>query len=143
MTGERPEVVAARIRADRARARLMESVRAFEDPLLDLKKQLTPSHIMSDLWEGAKDKGADLAEDAVDAARARPLLATGVVAAITLFLAREPLMDLAGQLIGEASQKRKALKQRKTKAKPNPTEAMDDRPRRPRRASPVRATAGD
>ena len=52
-----------------------------------------------DAWQGAKEKGADLAEDAVDAVRARPLAATGVVAAITMFLAREPLMDLAGKLV--------------------------------------------
>lgn len=143
MTIERPEVAAARIRADRARARLVESVRAFETPLLELRSQLTPSHLIGDAWDAAKSKGADLAEDAVDAARARPLVATGVVAAITMFLAREPLKDLAGQLINEASAKRKARKQRKAKSTPNPTEALHDRPRRTRRASPVRAAAGD
>ena len=37
-------------------------------------------------------------EDAVDAVRRRPLAAGGVVAAIALFLAREPLKDLAGRL---------------------------------------------
>ena len=50
-----------------------------------------------DAWQGAKEKGADLAENTVDAVRARPIAATGVVAAIAMFLAREPLMDLAGK----------------------------------------------
>ena len=47
-------------------------------------------------------KGADIAEDAVDAVRARPLAATGVVAAIAMFLAREPLFDLAGKVVDGA-----------------------------------------
>ena len=33
--------------------------------MLDLKRQLTPSHIMGDAWDAAKNKGADMAEDAV------------------------------------------------------------------------------
>ena len=55
---------------------------------------------------GAKDKGADLAENAVDAVRARPLASTGVVAAIAMFLAREPLIGLAGKLAGKEARKR-------------------------------------
>jgi len=111
---EDPLVTAALIEAERARARLLDSLRAFETPVLDLKRQLTPRHIMGEVWDGAKEKGADLAEEAVDAVRARPLTVTGVVAAITLFLAREPLMDLAGKLVGGSSKKRKkATKQPK------------------------------
>jgi hypothetical protein len=75
---------------------------------------------MEEAWEKAKDKGADLAENAVDAVRARPLAATGVVAAITMFLAREPLMDLAGKMVEGAKEKsrkrRKAPRQEKTEA---------------------------
>jgi hypothetical protein len=127
MTVDTPEVAAARIEAERARARFMESLWALETPILELKRQLTPSHIMSDAWEGAKEKGAGLAEDAVDAVKARPLAATGVVAAITMFLAREPLMDLAGQLLDRVKNKRKTRKPRpkpKVKAKASDTEAV-------------------
>jgi hypothetical protein len=122
---ESPEVAAARLEAELARARLFASVRAFEAPLLDLKQQLTPSHIMGDAWDAAKSKGADLAEDAVDAVRARPFAATGVVAAITLFLAREPLMDLASNLFDGAKAKR--AKKKSLKNKPDSMEAADDR----------------
>jgi hypothetical protein len=80
---------------------------------------------MGDAWEAAKSKGADLAEDAVDAVRARPFAATGIVAAITMFLAREPLMDLAGQLLEGASNKRKASKGRKTRSQEDKTEAVE------------------
>ena len=58
-----------------------------------------PADLASDAWEGAKDKGADLAEDAVDAVRKRPVVAGGVVAALALFLAREPIMDHAAKLL--------------------------------------------
>jgi hypothetical protein len=113
MTPDTPRTAAARIEVDRARGQLRASVMALETPLLRLKDQLTPSHIAKDLIEGAKNKGADLAEDAVDAVRARPIAATGVVAALALFLAREPLMDLAGK----ATQKVRAKRARKRKTK--------------------------
>lgn len=119
------KVTEAKLEADRARARLLESVKALEAPLLDLKEQLTPRHIMGELFEGAKSKGADLAEEAVDAVRARPVAATGAVAAIALFLAREPLMDLASKLVGS-----KPPKKDKQEAKPAPK-----RSRKPKQAT--------
>ena len=91
MSADRPQVAASRIEAARARARLMESAQR-------LQVRLSPRTLARDAWEGAKGKGADLAEDAVDAVRARPMAATGMVAALALFLAREPLMELAGKL---------------------------------------------
>ena len=51
-------------------------------------------------------KGADMAEDAVDAVRSRPYAAGGVVAAIAMFLARDPIRDLAGKLVDGVSKKR-------------------------------------
>ena len=69
----------------------------------ELQERLSPKTLAKGAWQGAKEKGADLAEDAVDAVKARPLAATGVVAAIAMFLAREPLFDLAGQLAGGAA----------------------------------------
>lgn len=93
MTQDSPEVLAARIEAERARARLMDSAQ-------DLQARLKPRTLAQNAWEGAKVKGADLAEDAVDAVRKRPIAVTGIVAAIALFLAREPLKDLAARLVG-------------------------------------------
>ena len=94
------KVTEARLEADRARARLMVSIHEVEAHAMALKERITPRRIMGGIVEGAKSKGADLAEDAVDAVRARPIAATGVVAAIALFLAREPLIELAGKLVG-------------------------------------------
>jgi len=87
------KIKAAEFEVDRARSRLLAT-------LHELSGQFQPHRLIQEVWETAKDKGADLAEDAVDAVRARPLAATGVVAAITMFLAREPLMDLAGKVVG-------------------------------------------
>ena len=106
MSRDSPEVAAARIEVERSRARLMSTAH-------ELQGRLSPSTLTRDAWEGAKSKGADLVEDAVDAVRSRPLAATGVVAAIAMFLAREPLIDLAGKLADGVSDKRKSKKRRK------------------------------
>jgi hypothetical protein len=86
-----PEIAEARAEACRRRTRLMATAEQLQD-------RLNPKRLTRDAWEGAKDKGADLAENAVDAVRSRPIAATGTVAAIAMFLAREPLMELAGKL---------------------------------------------
>lgn len=125
MTKDTPEVAAARIEAERARARLMDTARQLQD-------RLSPGTLAQNAWQGAKSKGADLAEEAVDAVRRRPAIASGVVAAIALFLAREPLIDMAGKLADGVTSKRKP-KPKKTKAAPRKaksnekkTETIDD-----------------
>ena len=62
------------------------------------------------------EQGADIAEDAVDAVRKRPVAASTAGAAIGLFIAREPLMDLAGKLMS-SKPKAKPAKARRTKPK--------------------------
>jgi hypothetical protein len=124
-----PEVAAARIEVERSRARLMADIDHIVDLAQSLQHKLAPSTLMRDAWEGAKGKGADLAEDAVDAVRSRPLATGGVVAAVTLFLAREPLIDLAAKLLGsgkdKANGKAKASKRRKVRSKHQDTEDVE------------------
>ena len=112
---ESPEVRALRLEAEHRRARLMGMAH-------QLQERLSPKTLAKDAWQGTKEKGADLAENAVDAVRAPPLAATGVVAAITMFLAREPLMDLVGKLAGSVGEKRKARKVAKAKPRQRVTE---------------------
>jgi hypothetical protein len=100
------EIIAARAEAERRRTRLMASAE-------QLQERLSPKRLTRDAWQGAKDKGADLAENAVDAVRSRPIATGSVVAALTLFLAREPLMDAATRLAQTFSSKRSVKKQRK------------------------------
>jgi len=89
-----PKVLAAKADAEQAQARFMAA-------LQELQHRIAPGNLASNAWSGAKTKGADLAEDAVDAVRRRPLTATGVAAAVAVFLAREPLWDLATKLVGK------------------------------------------
>lgn len=103
-----PEILAARADAEQARARLMATIQ-------ELQQRIAPRTLARDAWDGARSKGADIAEDAVDAVRRRPVAAGGLVAALALFLAREPLMDLAGKAIG--TKKRGARKAEKKHAK--------------------------
>ncbi len=86
-----PKVEAARIEVERSRARMLDTAKV-------LQHRLQPGKLTRDAWESAKMKGADLAEDAVDAVRRRPYAAGGVVAALALFIAREPVIDLFGKL---------------------------------------------
>jgi hypothetical protein len=115
MTADTPQVAAARIKADKARALLMETAR-------ELQERLSPAVLAHNAWEGAKMKGADLAEDAVDAVRRRPAIASGIVAAIALFLAREPLIDAGKKLTKSAKTKRKGKKTAKAANKQMKTE---------------------
>jgi ElaB/YqjD/DUF883 family membrane-anchored ribosome-binding protein len=116
--GEPPSVLAARAEVEIARKRMIET-------LNELQSQFAPRALVREAWETAREKGAELAEETVDAVRSRPLAATGVVAAITMFLAREPLMGLAGKLFDGNSEKRKARKRRKAKTKEDDTEAVE------------------
>jgi len=102
---EPPSVTAARAEVERTRQRLIGT---FDE----LQQQFAPHTLMREAWETARDKGVDLAENAVDAVRKRPVAATSVVAAIALFIAREPLMNLAGKVAGKG---KKAPKQSRTK----------------------------
>ncbi len=110
MSDER--IKAAEFEVDRTRAKLIAT-------LQEISRQVEPHRLVQEAWEKAKDKGADLAEEAVDAVRARPLAATGVVAAITMFIAREPLMELAAKLVDGAKGK-----SRKRKPAPSKAEAL-------------------
>lgn len=117
MTAAR-EIDSARIEVERARTRLMSTAH-------ELQERLSPKTLARGAWQGAKEKGADLAEDAVDAVRSRPFAATGFVAAIAMFLAREPLIDLAGKLVDGMNEKRSNKKRRKAKTKQKDTEAAE------------------
>ena len=110
-----PEIIAARAEVEHSRARVIATAH-------ELQERLSPKVLAKGAWEGAKDRGADLAEDAVDAVRARPLAAGGVVAALAMFLAREPLMDLASRVVEGAKDKRKSRPARKARPKQAPVE---------------------
>ena len=113
-----PAVAAARIEVERSRARVMTTAH-------ELQERLSPRTLARGAWEGAKEKGADMAENTVDAVRARPFATTGVLAAITMFFAREPLIDLGGRLVDAVGEKRKTRESRKARPKQDNTEKSE------------------
>jgi hypothetical protein len=133
-----PKVVAARIQVERTKGDLLETASELVD-------RFKPNNIVDDIWESAKDKGADLAEGAVDAVAKRPLAVGGVVAAIAMFLAREPLKAATVKFydamtpLFEPRAKRPALKPKKPAAK-SPRPAAPRKPRAPRPAAPKKKT---
>jgi ElaB/YqjD/DUF883 family membrane-anchored ribosome-binding protein len=108
-----PEIAAARGEVERSRSRLMSTAQ-------QLQERLSPKTLARGAWQGAKMKGADIAEDAVDAVRSRPYAAGGIVAAIAMFLARDPIKNLASRLVDGVNKKRTT---RKARRKPAPRKA--------------------
>ena len=82
------KMVAARIEVERARAALIDTAR-------ELQVRLEPKTLATEAWEKAKNKGADLAEEAVDAVKARPVVVGGAMAALAMLFARTPIKDAA------------------------------------------------
>ena len=130
-----PKVAAARIEVERTRAALLETAH-------ELQQRLQPRTLAGEAWEKAKSKGADLAEDAVDAVKKRPVAVGGVVAALTMFLAREPIKDAAVSLYDAmTSSKEPRPKAPALKSKPTPRPAGSTTRRRARSAArPARKT---
>ena len=128
-----PKIAAARIEVARTRAALLDTTR-------EVQARLQPKTLATEAWEKAKDKGADLAEGAVDAVAKRPLAVGGVVAALAMFLARDPLKAATVKFydamtpLFEPRPKTVALK-RKTAAKPK-RPASPRQARAPRKAAP-------
>lgn len=127
---ESPRIVAARIEVARTRAALIETAR-------ELQARLQPKTLANEAWEKAKDKGADLAEGAVDAVAKRPLAVGGVVAALTMFLAREPLKAATVKFydamtpLFEPRNRKVALKEKKVARRPrSPAKRQARTPRR-------------
>jgi hypothetical protein len=126
-----PKIAAAKIEVARTRATMLETTR-------ELQARLQPKSLAGEVWEKAKDKGADIAEGAVDAVAKRPLAVGGVLAALAMFLAREPLKQATVKFydvmtpLFEPRSKASALKEKRT-AKPTRAPAKRQA-RAPRRA---------
>jgi hypothetical protein len=122
-----PKIAAARIEVARTRGAMLETAR-------ELQVRLQPKTLASEAWEKAKDKGADIAEGAVDAVARRPVAVGGVLAAVAMFLAREPLKAATVKFydamtpIFEPRSKSVALKEKRAA---KPVSSKVERPARP------------
>lgn len=85
------EISIARQEAERARQRLLATA-------AELQQRLKPGTLASNAWDGVKDRSGEIAEDAVEAVKARPVPVAAALAAFTLFLARAPLKAAVSRL---------------------------------------------
>jgi len=84
-------ILVAKIEAERARSQLVSTATALQD-------RLKPATLANQAWSGVREKSGELADEAVEAVKKRPLAATGVAAAVVLFLARAPIISAASRL---------------------------------------------
>jgi len=91
VSGEHRDLERAKLEAEEARHRLIGTLGA-------LQHRLSPRVLMSEAWGGVREKSGELADDAFEAVKARPVAVSGVVAAIALYLARDPIRAAASRL---------------------------------------------
>jgi hypothetical protein len=85
------DLVSAKREAEQARRRVAAT-------LAELHQRLKPATLASNAWEGVKDKSGELADDAVQAVKGRPVVVSAALAAFTLFLARAPIKSAVASL---------------------------------------------
>lgn len=78
------ELTMAKQEAERARRRLASTA-------AELQLRLKPGTIASNAWAGVKDRSGEIADDAVEAVKARPVPVAAALTMFTLFLARAPI----------------------------------------------------
>jgi hypothetical protein len=86
------EIAEAQRKALRAKDR-------FDRTLAAAQHRLSPGNLAEEAWDGVKDKGADMAEGALQAVKSRPKSVSLALAAFALFLARAPLKRAVTRLI--------------------------------------------
>ena len=119
-----------------ARANVATARTALIDTARELQLRLQPKTLARDAWESAKVKGADIAEEAVDVVRQRPVVTGGIVAAVAMFLARAPIKDgvvrLVDAMTSDDDKRSKAIKS-------TPQATSTPRNRKPADPAPKRA----
>ena len=64
-----------------------------------LQYRLKPGTLVNNAWEGVRDKSSVIADDALQAVKDRPRAASGLLAAIVIFLVRHPLWRAASRIV--------------------------------------------
>jgi ElaB/YqjD/DUF883 family membrane-anchored ribosome-binding protein len=92
MSGTERDIERAKAEALRARARLAKTMSEIQD-------RLHPRTLINDALQEVRDRGHELADQAVDLARARPVATSAIAAAIVALFAREPIWKALATLI--------------------------------------------
>jgi len=91
------ELRLAKQEAERARHRLAATA-------AELQQRLKPGTLAHNAWAGVKDKSGEMADDAVEAVKARPVPVAAALTAFTLFLARAPLKAAVSRLFSSSEE---------------------------------------
>lgn len=91
MTTPEARLAQAKFEAEQARKRLVATAEA-------LQVRLKPANLANNAWEGVREKSGELAEDAIQAVKERPVKASSVAAGIALFLARDSIWSAVSSL---------------------------------------------
>ena len=86
------ELTMAKQEAERARRRLVSTA-------AELQQRLKPGTLASNAWAGVKDKSGEMADDAVEAVKSRPVPVAAALTVFTLFLARAPIKSAVSWLL--------------------------------------------
>ena len=86
-------------RIEQAKREALRTRARFESTLAAVQQRLRPGNLAEEAWDGVKDKGADLADGALQAVKKRPAAVSVALGAFALFLARGPLTRAAEPLI--------------------------------------------
>lgn len=97
---------ASRLQLERAQYEVEIAKRRFSSTLGALQYRLKPATLANQAWSGVREKGGEVADDAlhgvndmadgaVRAVKDRPVAASGIAAAILVFLLRAPLWRAA------------------------------------------------
>ena len=96
MSTDAATIRTAKAQAERARKQLIATA-------AQLQQRLRPATLAGNAWEGVKDRSGALADDAMEAVKARPIAASAVLAAFTLFLARSPIKAAVSRVFSSDS----------------------------------------
>lgn len=84
MIGDKADLANARAQADLARGRLVAT-------LGELQQRLHPRALMKEAWEELRERGTEMADDAIRSAKEKPGRTAAIAGAVALFLARKPI----------------------------------------------------
>ena len=102
------KTVRPELELERAQYEAEQAKKQFASTLSGLQYRLKPATLANNAWEGVRDKSTVMADDAklavngiadeaFHAVKERPGIASGVAAALLIFIAREPLWRLVSK----------------------------------------------
>jgi len=116
MTGDDDDLAIARLRAERARARLAGT-------LVDIQARLKPKALLREAVQEVKEAAQEVARDGLDSIKRHPITLAGATAAIGLLFARGPLRHLIDAYMDETPEPPASLTPKRARARrKGPTE---------------------